>query len=186
MQSHSRYKRGDSRAWQLISEFLVESVKTLERLANPEQPPLSKAVIEKAHNDCVGGNMTVEDLAAKTEEMRKAFRKRGDPSMWKEDVLEKLDKCFRKHYLENGELKGIFLFPSAESISKFNVYYSDVDNIFKDNYDTVPTHTCTYFAYAMAWRAHGHPFPIPLGTASAVYALHRLTTKYKKGITEVS
>jgi hypothetical protein len=147
---------------------------------------MTKDAVQRAHHDCLGGNLSEEDLRAKLASMKKVFETRGDPRVWTAETLEALDGVFRKHYFDKGEPKGFLFFPNVDNMNTFFAYCSDADTVLKEHHQTVPPYARTYFTYAMAWKAHGHPFPIPLGTASVVYALHKFALKYKAALTEVS
>lgn len=119
--------------------------------------------------------------------MATAFQGRSCLSEWDDEVLGKIDQCFIKHFY-NADGPCLFLyFPeSADYLNSFDKYCSDVDRVFQTNVNTSPPFARAYFAYSMMWKIHGHKFPMPLGTASAVSAVDSLATKVHGGLSEVS
>ncbi|KAH9022645.1 hypothetical protein EDB85DRAFT_1895168 [Lactarius pseudohatsudake] len=178
-----------------ISEYLVESIETLERIANPAKPPLDVAEL----ND-LGIQMVVSQepgrwtkMEKRLSCMEKPFEGRGDASAWGKELLDKIDRCFIKNYKDNEKekekdsetLSDSLFFQDNKNINKFTLYCADVDRVLLENPKTTLPYAREYFAYAMMYRTHGHKFPMPLGTASVVQAVHKLATKYNKGLCEV-
>lgn len=176
---------------QFISEFLIESIDILDKVANRNQPPLSYAALEDISIELIDAadeesakKVAIEKLS----EMAKAFEGRGNSRSWDEDILKSIDKCFIKNYYDTTDspCDSLFFPNNPDNQNRFTSYCSDVDKILQENAMRVPPFSRTYFAYAMMWKVHGHPFPIPMGTATVIEALHHLASKYHRGLCEVS
>jgi hypothetical protein len=165
----------------------VDSIDTIERLANTEQPPLKVRDI----------TALIDKLSAKTEDeatikdklsgMATVFQGRASLSTWNPDILDKIDECFVNSFYDAGTPCSSLFFPkSANYMNRFTGYCGAVDRVFLSNPNTSPPYAREYFAYAMIWQLHGHRFPMPLGTASAVEAVNFLATKYHRGLSEVT
>jgi hypothetical protein len=172
---------------QVVADFIVRSIEDLERIANPQEPPLSLTELTKISEEYTEVTGTDrEALDQRLVPMESAFFGRGDPEIWPEDILAKIDKCFIENYCDaSGEPCDCLFYPShAENIDKFAAYCAGVDAILRDNRTILP-YAREYFTYATLWEKRGERFPVPLGTASVVEALHVLLKKYTRGLTEV-
>jgi hypothetical protein len=171
---------------QILSDFLVESVEVLERLANPEKPPLSMARIDTISDSLREPLGDIDKAVENLEGMKKAFDGRGDPRKWTPELLNEIDECFVNNYYDNGSVcNSLFIPDNEDNICRFERYCSDVDKVLTDNHATAPPFAREYFAYATIWKVHGRAFPIPLGTASVILAVHQLLRKHELGLTEV-
>ncbi|KAI9442816.1 hypothetical protein BJY52DRAFT_1194722, partial [Lactarius psammicola] len=169
-----------------ISEFLVESLEVLERVANPNKPPMVLATIEPLATKLLGTSSDMTAIKQELSHMAEAFEGKGDSSTWTQDLLEKIDQCFLDNYYDSKVLCDSIFFPkNSDNHNRFTKYCSDVDNVLQNETETAPPYAREYFAYAMMWKLHGYEFPMPLGTASVVEALHILAEKYTKGLGEV-
>ncbi|KAH9028303.1 hypothetical protein EDB85DRAFT_1892595 [Lactarius pseudohatsudake] len=172
----------------LISEFIVESVETLERVANPARPPLEYEEIEELGQQLLeaNGDADVDAIREKLAKMKTAFEDMGDASDWTHELLGKIDQCFKEAYYVNEEpSESLFVPLSSDNDNRFDKYVMSVDKVLQNESQTAPPYAREYFAYAMMWKLHGHKFPMPLGTASVVEALHKIANKYPLGISEV-
>jgi hypothetical protein len=168
-----------------VSEFLADSVETLERLANPKAPPLELTKIEKLALRVLFPKAN-DDLKDDVEKMEEAFLERGDLIGWPDDVLNKIDQCFVNNFFTSGVAWNKLFCPDVtEGYNRFLKYQSDVDKVLEDNSATVPPYAREYFAYSMIWSKRGYRFPIPLGTKSVIGLIHALTKKHSIGLTEV-
>jgi hypothetical protein len=119
--------------------------------------------------------------------MEKAFIGRGNLENWSAEVLGKIDECFVKRYM-NGDMPiSTFFFPGNEngSYDLFLQYCGDVDQVLRLNESGAPPYAREYFAYYTIWQMRGFSFPVPLGTASVVEALHTIASLVPLGFTEV-
>jgi hypothetical protein len=172
---------------QFISEFIMDSVEILEKLANPSVPPLDKEEIERKGAQLMDGGAVEAEARQALSSMKGAFRLRGDLSAWRDEVLMKIDECFTKNYHISGKLCQTIFFPeNADNQNRFMQYCSDVDCVLRTNAQLVPKYAREYFAYYAIWTLHGYPFPMPLGTASVIEALDTLMSRYQDGMREVS
>ncbi|KAI9430720.1 hypothetical protein H4582DRAFT_2063460 [Lactarius indigo] len=173
----------------LISEFIVESVETLERVANPEKPPMAYERIEELGQHLLEANTEaeVDEIREKLEKVRTAFEEMGDASDWTHELLDKIDQCFKDAYCVNDEpCESLFVPLSSDNDNRFEKYLMSVDKVLQNESQTAPPYAREYFAYAMMWKLHGYKFPMPLGTASVVEALHKIAMRYPRGISEWS
>jgi hypothetical protein len=168
---------------------LIDSIETLERIANPKKPPLGIKKLKELREEYEQAEP--EERAGLKEQlnaMETEFRcGRGSLTDLSPDLLDKLDKCFISIFLDDGEPHPCLFIPeNNEYLDKYTKYCEDVDAIF-DNTDGAPTYARHYFAQYSIWRVRdGLPFPVPLGTASVVHALHKIASKVRRGFTEVS
>lgn len=165
----------------------MDSVDTIERVANTEPPPLKAKDILDLRDRLSMYPAEKQEITKKLSGMATAFKGRSPLSTWDEVLLEKIDRCFVANFYDAGGPCASLYFPdSADYINRFTKYCSDVDLVFLNNANISPPYAREYFAYAMMWNIHGLKFPMPLGTASAVAAVDALATKYRKGLSEVS
>jgi hypothetical protein len=166
---------------------MIESVEMLERLANPEAPPLTLSEIEKIRVEYMNPTSNKEELRKKLEGMAIAFRGRGDLSEWPFEILDAIDECFVEHYMKNGEIStSLFVVDSAANLNNFSAYCDAVDQRLRNSGFDRPPYVREYFAYLSIWQVHGYSFPVPLGTRSVIRALDSLSTGFESGFTEVS
>lgn len=165
----------------------MESVETLERIANRAEPPMGLAEIEGIRTEFKRGNANETALKMRLEGMQTAFRGRGDLSRWNPDVLRKIDECFVTHYMDDQREPCACLFSpdDPENLNKFNLYIDGVDGILRAHAGDIP-HARAYLAYFSIWKMQDYRFPVPLGTASVVEALDKILQKVTLGFSEVS
>jgi len=151
---------------QFISEFIVESVEYLERIANPQKPPLGFAEIERKKNDFDAPGAVLESVRASLKGMEVAFAAPGNLSSWTPELLDDIDTCFIRNYLgEEGEPVPSLFFPNCpDNLNRFMAYCSEVDQAIRTHYLTAPTYAREYFLYYSIWQMQDWPFPVPLGT----------------------
>ena len=172
------------RAQQIIANFMVQSVEDLERIANPEAPVLDVRTLTKIAQEYMNEHDR-EALDTQLAPMEKSFRGRGNPSAWSDELLTAVDQCFIKHfYVNNAPCDSLFYPGHPDYLTRFMHYCSSVDQVLIED-KARPPYSREYFAYAMLWKKRGQRFPVPLGTASVVEALHLLTKRYKLGLAEV-
>jgi hypothetical protein len=171
---------------QFISEFIVVSIEYLERIANPEGPPLDFAAIEeKKKLFCEVGDG--DDLRNTLADMEKAFKKLGDLSSWSSELLNDIDAAFVKNYLDqDGESASLFFPHDMDNFNRFRHYCTDVDEALRKHAASAPPYAREYFAYYSIWQMREWKFPMPLGTASVVISLNNMLNKMKNGFAEVS
>lgn len=172
---------------QFISEFIVESVEYLERIANPNPPPLDIGAIEKMKTLFdTDGDMDVFRPSLKA--MEDAFCQPGDLSLWTQDLLDEIDQCFVKNYVGEDEqpVPSLFFPDSPDNMNRFIAYCSDVDVVFRRNSETAPRYAREYFMFYSIWQLRPWGFPMPLGTASVVGVLNAMTKTVEIGFSEVS
>lgn len=160
----------------------------LERMANPEKPPLDREAIEKIRRQLLNPASDKVALKGKLSEMERAFRGRGDVSKWNEELLAKIDAQFVKRYLDDaGQPHDHLFFPNnPENLNAFTQYYQDVDHLLTMHPDLAPKYAREYFSYYAIWEMQGYAFPMPLGTANVVKTLDELAARYSRGFCEVS
>ncbi|KAH9048595.1 hypothetical protein EDB83DRAFT_2522862 [Lactarius deliciosus] len=173
----------------LISEFLIESIEVLERLANPNAPPLDKRTLDKVAMDLMGYPAGLEEADNTLSVMRDAFKGRGDTSSWNEELLAKIDECFVRNYKDKDDPTAPFcdslFFPNSDNYNRFTKYQLDVNKVLQEGSHVAPRHAREYFSYyALIWQLKGNTFPVPLGTASVINAVHQLATRYRRGLSE--
>ena len=175
---------------QFISEFLIESIEFLERIANEQKPPMEAAEIERKRMELMSPNADKEAVKQDLEAMEEAFQGRGRVESWSPSILEKIDGCFLKHYTKGpkgDEIDESLFFPdNANNLNIFTKYCSEVDDVLHRATEGVPRYAQEYFAYYTIWEKRGYAFPVPLGTRSVVEVLHRMTERVEKGFSEVS
>lgn len=177
-------------ALQFLSEFLTESVETLERIANPKKPVLKLAEIV-AKREAIGEaqeERAIMKLKKSLKEMDEAYLcGRGDLEMWTPEIMKKIDKCFVENFMSGGEPVDFLFFPnSVEYLNAYDTYHRDVDDVLVKHQSEVSRYTWEYFAYTTIWEMRGFKFPVPLGTASVFECLHKIVSGRRKGFKEVS
>ena len=123
--------------------------------------------------------------------MTDAFKGRGDASSWNEELLAKINECFVRNYKDKDDPAAPFcdslFFPDSDNYNRFTKYQMDVDKVLQEESHVAPRYAREYFSYyALIWQLKGRSFPVPLGTASVIDAVHQLATKYRRGLSEVS
>jgi hypothetical protein len=160
----------------------------IERIANPTAPPLDQKTLDDMRNGLT--NAEGEDMRRRMDEldgMEKAFQGRGDLRTWSPEVLDEIDDCFLKAYMAKDELSPFLFFPDdTNNLNKFQEYFYEVDNVLRKRANEVPAHTRAYFAYYSTWQMRGYKFPVPLGTRSVVFSLHKVAELVETGFKEVS
>jgi hypothetical protein len=170
-----------------MAEYIIESIDTLERLANAEKPPLKLEEIQRLPSKFTEEGADVEGLRESLGKMEEAFETRGDVKRWSPEVLDEIDDCFRDAYMRGSDVSPHLFFPrSVENINAFRGYREAVDLVLRRRKSDVPPHAREYFAYYCVWQMRGHEFPMPLGTKTAVFALHTICDMVEPGFVEVS
>ena len=176
---------------QFLAESMVESIEILERLANPNVPPLDLEQIEtmKRNFKLTHPPSKEKSYDAQMNEMEKAFRGRGDVTEWREEILSGIDDIFVKTYKDSntGLISDSLFFPnSPDNYDRFDQYCQEVDQFLRERPDQIPMNAQVYFGYFTMWRTMGYAFPMPLGTASVIEALHNIVSRHRIGFSEVS
>jgi hypothetical protein len=165
---------------------MLESVEMLERLANPQPPPLSLAELERIRSAFMSPSSDKVDLRRQLEGMALAFEGRGDLSRWQFEMLDAIDECFIDNFMKNGEVStSLFAVDNAANINNYSKYCDAVDQRLRSSAPDRPEYAREYFAYLSIWQVHGYPFPVPLGTQSVMQALDTLATDFRPGFVEV-
>lgn len=166
---------------------MIESVEMLEHICNDSVPPMSYKALDKKRLEFNREGADIKALGEQMTEMKTAFEDRGDLEKWVPDLMEKIDDCFVKNYMVDGEPVPSLFFPNSwDNYNHFVTYCDDVDKVLRTHRGRGPKHGREYFAYYSIWQLHGYAFPVPLGTRSVVYALHQIASKIRKGMIEVS
>lgn len=169
---------------QITADFMVRSVEDLEHIANPRKPPLDLKTLTEI-SDAFNEPHDRAKLDEQLTDMDIAFRGRGDPLSWPDDVLTQIDQCFVEHFYASGKPRACLFYPfDKDYMDSFSDYCEGVDKILRED-RSCPPFAQEYFVYSMLWKRRGQRFPVPLGTASAVGAVYILTKMYKRGLTEV-
>ena len=175
---------------QFISEYLIESIEMLSRIANPKKPPLNLEELEEARNDY--GEADTDEMYAEMKirlaEMEKEFRRgRGDLPALTPELLADIDKCFVNNYMEDGEPAASLFFPnSADNLNRYERYCDEVEVVLQKPENDAPRYALHYFRYYSIWEMRETIFPLPLGTATVVGVLNKMTNKVRRGFCEVS
>jgi hypothetical protein len=129
-----------------------------------------------------------DELRNSLKEMETAFDGQGNLSSWTPEILRMIDKAFVDNYTTpEGEPVSFLFFPNnVSNLNKFSTYCGEVDRALRANLDLAPIYAREYFSYYSLWQMRGLPFPMPLGTASVVDALNKMSRKVKTGFSEVS
>ena len=179
-----------TRMGQFISEFLTESVETLERIANPKKPPMKLSEIEEKRNEVneVQGDEELAAVKAELKEMDNAYLSgRGNLDVWTPEIMEEIDQAFVNNFMESQEPLDFLFFPnSPEYLNAYGVYLQEVDDILVKHQEDLPKYCREYLAYYSIWEMRGYKFPVPIGTASVVECLHKIASERRKGFIEVS
>jgi hypothetical protein len=174
---------------QFLSQFIIDSIEMLERIANPEEPPLEFSEISSRHDEVEYAEPEERaEVLSSLDDMEKVFmRGRGSLEQWTPEVLEAIDKCFRTLFMSGEEPVAHLFFPYDDrGIELFNEYCDAVDGVLQANADKIPPYAREYFAYFTIWEKRDYAFPVPLGTASVIECLHKMASRVCKGMIEVS
>jgi len=162
----------------------------LERVANPNKPPMTLDEIKSARTAFAEAGSDEEEDALKLSltEMEAEFR-RGRGSLaddFSPEILAAIDKCFVDIFLvEEEPVKTLFYPNSGDGLDLFIKYFDEVDLIFQ-SFEGVPMYAREYFAFFSIWQMQPNVyFPLPLGTASVVSTLHKMMGRVRRGMTEV-
>lgn len=159
----------------------------LERIANPAEPPLGYQAIVKIRKSFDTNTANREVLKDELKSMEKSFRGRGDLKHWTPEILGEIDDCFVKAYMEDDEPVASLFFPGCpDNYNRFLEYCNGVDQVLRRHPNDGPKFGREYFAYYSIWQMQEYGFPVPLGTASVVEALNKITSNVRAGFTEVS
>ena len=170
-----------------MADYMMESIEILERLANPQKPPLSLGELQKIQRAFVDPSSDKEELRRKLEGMAEAFQGRGDVSEWQYEILDAIDECFVDQYMKNDEiLRSLFVPNDAANLNQFGAYCDAVDQQLRIKEKGRPRYAREYFAYFSIWQVQGYAFPVPLGTQSVVRAVNLLAKEFRLGLSEVS
>jgi hypothetical protein len=171
---------------QFIADFMMESIEMLERLANPQKPPLSVEELQKIRVAFMDPSSNKVELRRKLEGMAEAFQGRGDLSQWHFEMLDAIDECFVEHYMKKGEIStSLFVPDSPANINNFLAYCNAADEKLRGKVSQRPKYAREYFAYLSIWQVQGYSFPVPLGTQSVMRALSLLADEFQPGCAEV-
>lgn len=166
---------------------MILSIEMLERIANESPPPLKVEEIESIRMAMLDPRKDINELKKKLESMVDAFKGRGALECWTPGVLAQIDDCFVKTYMERGEPIACLFFPSSgDNTNKFIEYCNNVDQVLRENASGAPRYAREYFGFYATWQMHRFRFPVPLGTASVVHALHLVASGIQRGMSEVS
>lgn len=160
----------------------------LERIANPTAPPLDLDAIDKKKTEFMMEEGDMKELRMSIKEMEDAFRNPGHLSSWNPQLLGEIDRCFVNNYVgDDGEPVPSLFFPdSPDNMNRFMKYCSDVDLALRTSSETAPRYAREYFMFYSIWQNRPWGFPMPLGTASVVGILHKMTKAVESGFSEVS
>lgn len=174
---------------QFLSEFLIESVETLERIANETPPPLGPQAILKKIEDLAGTNdeTKIKEIKDSLSEMDKIYVSgQGDLQKWKYELLDAIDDLFVKHFMSSGEpVEFLFSTNCFEYLNKYKKYRTEVGDLLVDPKYKAPKFAREYFLYSTIWEMRGFKFPVPLGTKSVFECLNKLASARRRGIEEV-
>jgi hypothetical protein len=171
---------------QFISEFIIVSVEYMERIANPEKPPLDDDAIKEKRKSFYNKDES-DDVRESLAETEKAFKKLGDVSSWSPEVLDEIDAAFVKDYVDEDGDTGCLFFPrNVENLNVFRNYCNDVEQVLEKHGASAPPHAREWFVNYSIWQMREWEFPMPLGTASVVGVLNDMLMKTKNGFAEVS
>ena len=138
--------------------------------------------------DMQESNTDLDNVRSSLQEMEDAFSTSGDLLSWTPELLDDIDHCFCRTYLEpDGEpIPSLFFPDSVDNLNAFATYCGDVDEAIRKHSETAPRYAREYFLYYSIWQMRPWGFPLPLGTASVVGVLNSMVTDMKKGFSEVS
>ena len=174
---------------QFLSQFIVDSIEMLERIASPDAPPLDLTQITNKREEIEYAEPSERaGLLTSLDEMERVFmRGRGSLEQWTPEVLDAIDKCFRTHFMSGDEPVAELFFPyDDKGTSMFNEYCDAVDAVLQAHEGKIPPYAREYFAYFTIWDKRDYAFPVPIGTASVIHCLHKMATRVRKGLIEVS
>jgi hypothetical protein len=161
----------------------------LERIASPDAPPLDLSEIMTKRDEVeYAGSDEREGILSSLDEMERVFmRGRGNLEQWTPEVLDAIDKCFKTTFMSGDEPIAELFFPyDNKGIALFNEYCEAVDGVLQAHEGKIPPHAWAYFTYFTIWEKRDYTFPVPLGTASVIDCLHKMASRVRKGMIEVS
>lgn len=174
---------------QFLSQFIIDGIEMLERIANPDAPPLDLTQITNKREEVEYSEPDERlEVLASLDDMEKAFmRGRGNLERWTLEVLEAIDKCFRTYFMSGDEPIPQLFFPyDDQGIALFNEYSDAVDAVLQEHAGKIPTYAREYFTYFTIWEKRDYAFPVPLATSSVIECLHKMACRVRKGMIEVS
>jgi hypothetical protein len=168
---------------------MIMSIESLERMASDVKPPLTLNEIRKK----------TDEMSYATDEEQKAIREslvemrgvymggRGDVSQWTPEVLNDIDECFVKYFMEDDEPIPNLFYPNDEvALHRYSKYVTAVETVMDKHATTLPRYAKEYMSYYLIYDPEATPFPIPVGTASVILCMHKLADRVRKGFIEVS
>jgi hypothetical protein len=161
----------------------------LERIASPDAPPLDLSQIMTKRDEVeYAGSDEREGILSSLDKMERVFmRGRGNLEQWTPEVLDAIDKCFKTTFMSGDEpIAELFFLYDNKGIALFNEYCEAVDGVLQAHEGKIPPHAWAYFTYFTIWEKRDYTFPIPLGTASVIDCLHKMASRVRKGMIEVS
>ena len=90
---------------------MVESIEMLGQICSQKEPPLELAAIQEVREGFLDPQCDKAGLRAKLKGMTKAFEERGDVAKWDNKILDKIDECFVKHFMESGKATPVLFVP---------------------------------------------------------------------------
>lgn len=126
----------------------------LEWIANTDAPPLNYGTIERLKNDMDTMKMTLQS-------MEDAFCKPGNLLSWTLLLLDEIDECFCKHYLDGdgGPVPSLFFPNSIDNMNIFMTYCGDVDQAIRKHAEGTPPYVHKYFLYYTIWQMRPKAWP---------------------------
>ena len=178
---------------QFISEFLIQSIETLEHIASKVKPKHSLQRISEARQKFkkeyaryeVDPGLLKQDFGRFDEEYRAG---RGNLGDWTPALLDDIDDCFVNNYTDMGgafPVESLFFPKAGDNLDRYDKYCNEVDNILRKPENKAPPFARYYFAVSTIWAMRGYSFPVPLGTRSVVECLHKMTLNVRRGFEEV-
>ena len=127
---------------------MMQSVKDLEQIANPEAPVLDVRTLTKIAQEYMNEH-DCETLDTQLAPMKKSFRGRGNPNAWSNELLTAVNQCFIKHfYVNNALCDSLFYSEFLDYLTRFMHYCSSVDQVLIED-KACPLYSREYFTYAM-------------------------------------
>src|SRR5260221_12327218 len=113
-----------------LGDFMTESVEILERLANAQEPPLGRPALELIGDRFEGGKYDKTVLRQELDDMVTTFRGRGNVKQWRLEVLDKIDECFKAHFMAGDSATTWAFVPgNNQNLDAYTKYCADVDRI---------------------------------------------------------
>ena len=174
---------------QFLAQFMITSIESLERMASDVKPPLTlKEIRKKADEMFYAADEELPAVRESLANMRAAYMSgRGDVSQWTPEVLDDIDACFVKYFMDDGEpIPGLFYPDDAAALHRYGEYVTAVETVMDKHATTLPRYAKEYMSYYLIYDPDVTPFPIPVGTASVIHCLHKLAVHVRRGFIEVS